>query len=141
MLYFRATAAFGWINTKMCDATKDEKASQGWCPTVLDTNGDGKITKPWNEPRPAEGHGRRRLRSDAGHARADRRYATASSPTRSTSRLGRDRRLPGRDLPPGARRQSAATCNTERYSVPKELGYRPRGVDVDRNGVIWTALA
>ena len=33
------------------------------------------------------------------------------------------------------------TCITERYMVPKELGYRPRGIDVDRNGVIWTALA
>ena len=30
---------------------------------------------------------------------------------------------------------------TERYMLPKELGYRPRGIDIDRNGVIWTALA
>ena len=35
---------------KKYDSTGDERASQGWCPTVLDTNGDGKITKPWNEP-------------------------------------------------------------------------------------------
>jgi hypothetical protein len=25
--------------------------------------------------------------------------------------------------------------------LPRELGYRPRGIDIDRNGVIWTALA
>jgi hypothetical protein len=33
------------------------------------------------------------------------------------------------------------TCVTERYMLPRELGYRPRGIDVDRNGIIWTALA
>ena len=25
--------------------------------------------------------------------------------------------------------------------VPKELGYRTRGIDVDRKGIIWMALA
>ena len=34
----------------MYDETGDATKAQGWCPTVLDTNGDGKITKPWNEP-------------------------------------------------------------------------------------------
>ncbi|OGU26567.1 MAG: hypothetical protein A3K13_11040 [Gemmatimonadetes bacterium RIFCSPLOWO2_12_FULL_68_9] len=44
------SGAVGWINTRIYDQTGDEQAAQGWCPTVLDTNGDGKITKPWNEP-------------------------------------------------------------------------------------------
>src|SRR5437870_4816669 len=47
---------FGWLNTKLYDKTladtKDElKAEQtavGWCGQVLDTNGDGNITRPWN---------------------------------------------------------------------------------------------
>ena len=46
---------FGWVNTKVYDetlaATKDEfkaeQAAVGWCTQVLDTNGDGKITKPF----------------------------------------------------------------------------------------------
>jgi hypothetical protein len=46
----------GWINTKLYDKTladtKDEfKAEQlavNWCGQVIDTNGDGKITRPWN---------------------------------------------------------------------------------------------
>ena len=46
---------FGWIDSKVYDqtlaATKDEikaeQAAVGWCPQVIDTNGDGKITKPW----------------------------------------------------------------------------------------------
>ena len=47
---------FGWVDTKVYDATlaqtKDEKKAEqtavGWCGQVVDTNGDGKITKPWN---------------------------------------------------------------------------------------------
>ena len=34
----------GWINTDVYDETGDEQFSQGWCPTVIDTNGDGRIT-------------------------------------------------------------------------------------------------
>ena len=51
MLYFSGGGpTIPWVNTKVYDQTKDEKQAVGWCPTVLDTNGDGKITKPWNEP-------------------------------------------------------------------------------------------
>jgi len=46
----------GWVNTKTYDKTlsetkdelKAERAAVGWCGQVLDTNGDGKITRPWN---------------------------------------------------------------------------------------------
>ena len=41
---------FGWIDTKVYDQTRDEQKAAGWCGQVLDTNGDGKITKPWNMP-------------------------------------------------------------------------------------------
>jgi hypothetical protein len=40
----------GWVNTKIYDQTHSDEAAQGWLPAVLDTNGDGKITKPWTEP-------------------------------------------------------------------------------------------
>lgn len=39
-----------WVDTKVYDETKDEQKAVGWCPLVVDTNGDGKITKPWNAP-------------------------------------------------------------------------------------------
>ena len=32
------------------------------------------------------------------------------------------------------------SCMTEIYKVP-EPGFDPRGVDIDTNGVVWTALA
>ena len=43
------TNVVGWLDTKLYDETADERTAQGWCPTVIDTNGDGKITE-WVEP-------------------------------------------------------------------------------------------
>jgi hypothetical protein len=40
----------GWVNTREYDRTGDEQATQGWCAQIVDSNGDGKITKPWNVP-------------------------------------------------------------------------------------------
>ena len=44
-----AGSEIGWINTALYDKTQNAEASQGWCPAVLDTNGDGRITE-WVEP-------------------------------------------------------------------------------------------
>ena len=41
--------AVTWIDTRVWDETEDAEASQGWCPAVIDTNGDGRITD-WTEP-------------------------------------------------------------------------------------------
>ena len=143
----------GWLNTKLYDETGDEQISQGWCPTVLDTNGDGRITKPWNEPAGGRGRG-------AGSAAArpdpalDTRISVGSygiipSPVdgsvwiASTRFPGRLARLDPGDHPP-------TTCIAEVYEVPSVLdssipvdqtGFGSRGIDVDRNGVIWTALS
>ncbi|HTA44548.1 MAG TPA: carboxypeptidase-like regulatory domain-containing protein [Bryobacteraceae bacterium] len=38
---------FGWIDSKVYDETHDEQKANGWCGQVLDTNGDGKITRPF----------------------------------------------------------------------------------------------
>ncbi len=58
-LYFNELSGpiFGWLDTKTYDETfaatrdefKAEQAAVGWRPQVVDTNGDGKITKPWNQ--------------------------------------------------------------------------------------------
>ena len=142
----------GWINTRMYDQTSDEKASQGWCPTVIDTNGDGKITKPWNQPargravtgdEDSESAAARQGRSQARHADHRRPLRDHREPGRQLD-LGLDRRSrsAGTDFPDRPRNATRPqTCITERYMLPKELGYRPRGIDVDRNGVVWTALA
>ena len=84
-------------STKQFLATGDGQASQGWCPTVVDTNGDGKITKPWNEPRVGgggdeEGGGEAaypQLQSEARHAGRRRRLRHHREPDRSVG-LGRE---------------------------------------------------
>ena len=138
-LYFSGGGAVvGWLNTRLYDETGDERLAQGWCPTVLDTNGDGTITKPWNEPAA-------RGTEPAFDPALDTRvvvgaYGVIASPVDNSVWVASDRypgelvRLDLGDNPP-------ETCISELYTVPSEQGYRTRGIDVDRNGVLWTALA
>ncbi|MBM4197947.1 MAG: carboxypeptidase regulatory-like domain-containing protein [Gammaproteobacteria bacterium] len=138
-----------WVDSKVYDETKDEVKAQGWCPTVLDTNGDGKITKPWNEP---VGGGRAQGEGGGGgqlgefDLKRDTRvnygsYGVIVSPTdqsiwtSGTSFPGRLVRLERGNNPP-------ETCKSEFYTIPTpELSFGPRGIDVDRNGVIWAAIS
>ena len=132
----------GWLDTRRYDETGDERAAQGWCPTVLDTNGDGKIAKPWNEPNePIDPSLDTRT---AGFA-----YGAIVNPMDGSAWITRTGPVPGRlvrldrgDSPP-------ETCIAEVYeppfendSVPPEQwGFAPRGIDVTRDGIIWTALS
>jgi len=141
-LYFSdpGGTAVGWINTKKYDQTGDEQASQGWCPTVIDTNGDGTITKPWNEPvagsKPGAFDPKRDTRINVGA------YGIIVNPIDRTLWGATDEvEVPGQIFRLERGTNPPLTCKTERYMLPKERGYRPRGIDVDRNGVIWTALA
>ena len=51
-MYFNELSGpmFGWIDTKVYDETGDEQQAVGWCGQVVDTNGDGQITLPFNRP-------------------------------------------------------------------------------------------
>ena len=132
----------GWLDTKRYDETGDERASQGWCPTVLDTNGDGRISKPWNEPN--EPIDPSRDTRTAGFA-----YGAIVNPMDGSAWITRTGPVPGRlvrldrgDSPP-------ETCVAEVYEPPfdndlvprEQWGFAPRGIDVTRDGIIWTALS
>ncbi|HCE03133.1 MAG TPA: hypothetical protein DEQ98_07820 [Acidobacteria bacterium] len=148
-LYFSGGGqVIGWIDTRLYDETGDEQLAQGWCPTVLDTNGDGVITKPWNEP--ARG-GQSQLRDpDLDTRVVVGSYGVVGDPTDDKAVWISSNRFPGRlarlhvgDSPP-------QTCVTEMYEVPSVLdptvpkdkvGFGSRGIDIDRNGVVWTALS
>ena len=133
----------GWIDTKVYDETGDERFSQGWCPTVIDTNGDGKITKPWNEP------------SDEIDPSKDTRiagfgYGIIASPTDDSVWITRTGPFPGRLVRLDRGDNPPETCIAEVYEPPSienpnvdpmKTGSAPRGIDVDRNGVIWAALS
>lgn len=120
----------GWLNTKMFDETHDEVKSQGWTAFVLDTNGNGRRDAYVEPNQPIDPAKDKRYGSGF--------YAVAPAPDGSIwgSVLG----FPGAvvRLNPGV--HPPETALAEVYEPPMP-GYSPRGGDVDRNGVYWTALA
>ena len=126
----------GWINTKMFDDTKDEVKSQGWTALILDTNGNGRRDAYVEPDRPIDPTKDTRI--------ADAYYSIA--PAADGSIWGSILGFPGAvvRLNPGS--NPPATALAERYEVPwgdpqaPVQGYSPRGMDVDRNGVVWMAL-
>ena len=128
----------GWINTKMYDETGDEVKSQGWTPFIVDTNGNGK-QDPWvewdapNDPAKDKRH-------PGGF------YGVMPSPA-DGSIWGSKTGFPGGllRLAPGS--NPPYTTLTEVYELPwgdaeaAVQGFAPRGMDVDRNGVVWAPLA
>jgi hypothetical protein len=200
---------FGWINTKLYDKTlaetkdefKAEQAAVGWCNQALDTNGDGKITKPFQTvprggfdnalyvtdtttaaaaaPRGAPvapaaapaaggaapaGAGGGRAGGGAGRGGAGRGgapaataatfnaqqdsliqgggyslYAVIPSPV-DDSVWGVAETFPGYLIRLIRGNNPPESCMTQVFKVPAP-GLDPRGVDIDSNGVVWTALA
>ena len=141
------TNVMGWVDTKRYDQTGDEQLSQGWCPTVIDTNGDGRITKPWNEPgRGEEGDFDPALDTRIGGFG----YGIIPSPTDYAVWITRTGPFPGRLVRLDRGDNPPESCIAEVYEPPSienpaldplQTGSAPRGIDVDRNGVIWTALS
>ena len=122
----------GWVNTRQFDQTGDEQASQGWCPQIVDTNGDGRITRPWNAPDgPVDPRRDTEVRYNL--------YAVIPSPVDGAV-WGSSERFPGYivRVDPGV--NPPETCITEVYEVP-DPGFDPRGIDIDSTGLVWTALA
>jgi hypothetical protein len=143
---------FGWIDTKVYEQTKDEIQANGWCGQVLDTNGDGRITKPWNVSR--VGNPGLYLGDTAGVANSQTStafdpkldtqvtysmYAVIPSPVDDTV-WGVSEQYPGFLIRLQRGNNAPQSCKTTIFKVP-EPGFDPRGVDIDRNGVVWTALA
>jgi hypothetical protein len=127
----------GWINRKMFDETGDEEKSQGWTALIRDANGNGKRDDYVEPNQPLDPTKDQRINSSF--------YAVSPAPDGSVwgSTLG----FPGRivRLVPGS--NPPATALAEVYELPwnnpkaKVQGFSPRGMDVDRNGVVWTPLA
>ncbi|HTM05528.1 MAG TPA: carboxypeptidase-like regulatory domain-containing protein [Vicinamibacterales bacterium] len=188
-LYFNELIGpiFGWIDTKKFDAAmkangndpqKAEQVAVGWCGQVVDTNGDGKITRPWNVPVGGRGAptdsilygtdtqggggpnagaaaGARGARGAAGRAGGGA-VGGPPDPTRDTqvsfslysvmpspvddSVWGAAERYPGYIVRLQRGNNPPESCRTQVFKVP-EPGFDPRGIDVDSNGVVWTALA
>jgi hypothetical protein len=126
----------GWLNRKMFDETGDEVRSQGWTALVLDTNGNGR-RDAYVEP------------NDALDPAKDKRFGGAFyavSPAPDGSVWGSFLGFPGAviRLVPGA--NPPETAIAEVFEPPMKdgvpvNGFSPRGMDIDRNGVVWAAMA
>ncbi|WP_163378590.1 carboxypeptidase-like regulatory domain-containing protein [Cyclobacterium sp. SYSU L10401] len=129
--------AVGWLDTKKYLETGDEIASQGWTPLILDTNGNGK-RDAYVEP------------NEAIDPKKDKRITNglyAVAPAADGSVWGSSLGYPGAvvRIVPGD--NPSETALTEYYELPLDEagepveGWSPRGMDIDRNGVAWVALA
>ena len=132
-LFFSVSDAFGWINTRKFDETKDGVASQGWVPAVLDTNGDGKITRGWTEPNQPVDPAR-------DHRVAFGCYSVVVNPV-DGSIWCPPARFPGTLTRMDLGANPPETARAEQYEVPPGTGFNPRGMDFDRNGVAWISFA
>jgi hypothetical protein len=131
-LIFGQDDAVGWLDTVAFDKTRDAAASQAWCPGVVDTNGDGKISTGWTEPKEAVDP-KRDHRIEFGC------YAIALSSTDGSvwcSGIGHEDktlvRLERGPNPP-------LSCKAEVYEPPKSMAplTYSGGVAVDSHGVVW----
>jgi hypothetical protein len=177
-LYFNELSGpiFGWIDTKKFDTlmaangndpVKAEQQAVGWCGQVVDTNGDGKITRPWNvvggrgadsvlyatdtataPAGPNAGAGARGARGGGALPTADMSrdtminyslYMVIPSPV-DDSVWGVAESYPGYLVRLQRGNNPPESCRAQVFKVP-EPGFDPRGVDIDTNGVVWTALA
>jgi hypothetical protein len=133
-----AGGVVGWINTKMFEATGDEEKSQGWTALILDTNGNGKRDDYVEADKPVDPTKDKRITAWF--------YGIVPSPT-DGSIWGSVVGFPGKivRLNPGTNPPETALAEVYEppFHNPKApvQGFSPRGLDIDRNGVVWTVLA
>lgn len=127
----------GWFNTRLFDATGDEQAAQGWTPLILDTNGNGQRDAYVAADQPIDPTMDKRIQAPY--------YGIGVTPDGIV--WGSVFNFPGAivRLDPGP--NPPETALAEYYEVPwnnpnvPTVGFGPRGMDVDRNGVVWVAMA
>ena len=125
----------GWLNRKMFEETGDEAKSQGWTALIMDTNGNGRRDAYVEPDQPVD-------------PTKDKRFGAAFysvAPAPDGAIWGSVLSYPGQvvRLVPGS--NPPETALAEVYEPPfndkVRPGFSPRGADVDRNGVFWSALA
>jgi len=159
-LYFSGdNRVVGWVNTRVLldgprgpqvDQIRDqatgflalrEEQAQGWCPTVIDTNGDGVITRPWNTGSERDPSRDTQMTGFA--------YGIITNPVDGSIWIARTGGVPGRIFRLELGDDPPTTCKAEVYEPPfenpdvpmDEWGFAPRGIDITSDGVIWTALS
>jgi hypothetical protein len=128
----------GWLNTKMYEQTGDAAKSQGWTPLIIDTNGNGKRDEYVEANQPLD-------------PKKDKRIMAAFYGVQPSTV---DDSIWGQSMDVGFSRMDqpgylirlvpgpnpSQTALAEIY-LPPDIGFGARGIDLDLNGVVWTALA
>jgi hypothetical protein len=119
----------GWVKPGVLDRGGSDEEAQGWCPAYYDVNGDGKYEKGIDKLIPVSG------------------YYTAYNPI-DKSIWYSITKVPGTIVRMDIGSNPPETCHSEAYEppyynpkMPGKVGYLPRGIDIDRNGLVWTGLA
>ncbi|TMH92470.1 MAG: carboxypeptidase regulatory-like domain-containing protein [Betaproteobacteria bacterium] len=126
-----ANEVLGWLNRRVFEETGDEQKAQGWTPFILDTNGNGRRDDYVGPNDPIDPKKDKRI--VAGF------YGLAPSPVDGSiwgSVLG----YPGFIIRVNPGSNPPETALTEVFEPPFP-GYSPRGMDIDRKGVVWAPLA
>ena len=124
-------AVVGWVNTNKYRQTGDAAASQGWTALIVDTNGNGKRDEGYNEPGTP-------LDPDKDTRIPFALYGISFSPS-DGSIWGSSLPHPGYVIRVSPGPNPPDTALAEIYKVPMP-GYGIRGMDVDRDGVVWVPL-
>jgi hypothetical protein len=127
----------GWLNRNLFEETGDEVRAQGWTALIMDTNGNGKRDAYVEPNEPVDPSKDKRFGGGF--------YSVA--PAADGSVWGSVLGFPGAivRLDPGS--NPPETALAEVYEPPMASanapvsGYSPRGMDIDRNGVVWAAMA
>ena len=132
--YYGFSSGVGWIDTEVWDETEDAEAAQGWCPTVIDINGDGVISRGWTEPdEPIDPMRDHRIAygcySPAANA-ADGSVWCSDNGRQDNTLV----RLELGDNPP-------ASCIAEVYQPPTDVveptAYGSGGLHITSEGIVW----
>ena len=129
----------GWLDVEVYEETGDVQAAQGWCPIIVDTNGDGRITE-WVS------------RGDALDPTQDKEmgagwYGIVPDPTEDHVVWAASGGVPGQIVRLDLGANPPETCIAEYYQPPFDnssasiQGYSPRGIDITTDGIVWTALS
>ena len=119
-----------WFNTGEFDRTHDERKAIGWCPLVMDTNGDGKVGKWTNPGEPFDPTLDRRYDGAQYHLSIDNAHRTVW--------LNYFGSKPGALVRVRLGSMKPDSCLTEVFQIPDPHVFGPRGPDVDpANGIVW----
>ena len=133
------SSVIGWLDVDVYEETGDAEAAQGWCPLIVDTNGDGRITE-WvgraGDVDPA-------LDKEMGGGW----YGIVPDPTADSVVWAASGGVPGQIVRLELGDNPPETCIAEYYQPPFEnpdapiQGFSPRGIDIGTDGIVWTALS